>query len=85
MTSPQELTSSINICGLLVHAHQKDTERVQNTLQTFPGVEIHKTTDDGRMIVTIDKNDPAEMVDTINNIQTVDGILSAAMVYQHHE
>ena len=80
-----ETAGSINICGLLVHAHLKDAQRVQDALENYAGVEVHKTTEDGRMVVTIDKDDPAEMVDIINNIQAVDGVLSAAMVYQHHE
>ncbi len=80
-----EQAGSINICGLLVHARPENVHKVQHRLLEFEGVEVHDLSDDGRMVVTIDKRDPGEMIDTINSINTVEGILSAAMVYQHHE
>ena len=85
MTTNNKLTKSINICGMLVHTRLENVAAVQNRLEEYQGVEVHNVTDDGRLVVTIEKDDQKEMINTINNINTVKGVLSAAMVYQHHE
>ena len=85
MNSETVTDESINICGLLVHTRLENAARVQELLEQFQGVEIHSLTDDGRLVVTIENDDPGEMVSTINNISTAEGVISAAMVYQHHE
>ena len=78
-------SESINICGVLVHTRKENAPAVQDRLLKYKGVEVHSVTDDGRLVITIENDDPGEMVNTINNISTVEGVISAAMVYQHHE
>lgn len=75
----------INICGVLVHAMPGQASQVREKLLQYEGVEVHKVTEDGRLIVTIDHSDRHHMMDTINQLNNVEGVLSAAMVYQHHE
>lgn len=75
----------INICGVLVHAMPGHAAQVQQRLLQHEGVEVHEVTADGRLIVTIEHPDRNRMVDTINQLNGVEGVLSAAMVYQHCE
>jgi len=84
-TTDSKPAESINICGVLVHTRIENAPRVQDRLQQYKGVEVHNVTDDGRLVVTIENEDQSELVDTINSISTVEGVISAAMVYQHHE
>lgn len=76
---------SINICGVLIHAIPDQISQVQERLLQFEGVEVHTATDNGRLVITIDHPNRFQMVDTINQLNNVEGVLSAAMVYQHHE
>lgn len=76
---------AINICGVLVHAIPNQVSRVEKKLLQLEGVEVHTITDDGRLVITIDHPDRFHMVDTINQLNAVEGVLSAAMVYQHSE
>lgn len=76
---------SINICGVLVHAQPEQAAQVEQQLSQYQGVEVHSVTEDGRLVVTIDHADRRDMVDTINQLNSVEGVLSAAMVYQHSE
>jgi len=85
MSNESSQPEIINICGMLVHAHPDNTEQVKHRLTQFDGVEIHEVTVDGRLIVTIDQPDHHAMADTINLINGAEGVLSAAMVYQHQE
>ena len=75
----------INICGVLVHARPDKLDTVSLSLQAFEGLEVHDVTRDGRLIITIDHPDRSQMIDTINQLNNVEGVLSAAMVYQHTE
>lgn len=76
---------AINICGLLVHAIPDQISQVQERLLQYEGVEIHTVTGNGRLVITIDHPDRYQVVDTINQLNNVEGVLSAAMVYQHTE
>lgn len=76
---------AINICGLLIHAIPDQISQVQERLLQYEGVEIHTVTDNGRLVITIDHPDRYQVVDTINQLNNVEGVLSAAMVYQHTE
>ena len=76
---------AINICGVLVHARPDKMTDVKKGLLEFAGLEIHETVDDGRLVITIDLPDRSQMIETINQLNSVTGVISAAMVYQHTE
>ncbi|EIJ43217.1 uncharacterized protein involved in formation of periplasmic nitrate reductase [Beggiatoa alba B18LD] len=75
----------MNIAGVIVHASPRYKTQVRESLQTLQGVEVHFETPDGRFIVTIEEEEQAIVADTIMNLHKLDGVLSAAMVYQHSE
>ncbi len=74
--------SEFNICGVLVHANMQNIHQVEACLKEIPGVEVHTTTDDGRLIVTVESDQRKYVADTITGFYDVDGVLSASMVYQ---
>ncbi|MDH5471622.1 MAG: chaperone NapD [Gammaproteobacteria bacterium] len=77
--------SEFNICGVLVHAREENAQQVKNYLENMSGVEVHSATDHGRLIVTVEGNTRRFVADTISSFQTVDGVLSASMVYQYSD
>lgn len=83
--SEDENNEVINICGVLIHAIPGQVSQVKTKLLQYEGVEVHTVTDDGRLIITIDHPDRHYMADTVNQLNHVEGVLSAAMVYQHNE
>jgi nitrate reductase NapD len=74
--------SEFNICGVLVHASKPNIQQVQAHLCEIPGVEVHSISDDGRLVVTVESDSRRYVADTISNLHNIDGVLSAAMVYQ---
>lgn len=74
--------SEYNICGVLVHARVANMQHVEACLVNIPGVEVHTRTDDGRLIVTVESDHRRYVADTISDFHNIDGVLSAAMVYQ---
>jgi nitrate reductase NapD len=72
-----------NICGVLVHAKPGSMESVQRDLALVPGVEIHQSTGDGRLVVTVEDTPDSWAAETIKNFTEIKGVLSAALVYHY--
>lgn len=75
----------MDIAGVLVHAKPGLRDQVESNLLRIPGVEVHVKTDDDRLIVTIEDQGDSQVADTLNNLYKVEGLLNAAMIYQHSE
>ncbi len=73
----------MNIAGVLVYANLKHVNDVKKQLVKIPGVEVHATTDDGRLIVTIEKDEEKIMADTIVNLHHYEGVVSVVLIYQY--
>jgi nitrate reductase NapD len=74
--------NEFNICGVLVHAKPDCADKVKSVLCTMQGVEVHQVGHDGRMVVTVESEDRRYVSDTLTSFYSVDGVLSACMVYQ---
>ena len=74
----------MNISGVLVHTRPEQVDAVKSRLSDLCGVEIHATTDDGRLVVTIE-NDTGPMIDTMNSFHDIEGVLSASLIYHHFD
>jgi nitrate reductase NapD len=71
-----------NICGVMVHARPDCRNQVEQALVRRPGVEVHANTEEGRLVVTVEDEDRRVVADTISSFHDIDGVLSAAMIYQ---
>ena len=74
----------MNISGVLVHARPEQLDTVKSQLSDLSGVEIHASTDDGRLVVTIE-NGEGPMFDTMNSFHDIEGVLSASLIYHHFD
>ncbi|MGD8854267.1 MAG: chaperone NapD [Gammaproteobacteria bacterium] len=54
-------------------------------LSRLAGVEVHGANDDGRMVVTIERETGREVADLLAQMQDVQGVLSASMIYHQYE
>jgi len=75
----------MNISSVIVHAKPADIVSVRSGLEQIPGVEIHAANDDGKFIVTIETETDGETASTFDRINTMDGVMSAAMVFHQFE
>ena len=75
----------MNIAGLVVHALPRDHGRIRETLAALPGVEVHDTTEDGRLVVTVEDVDGADPGAVVLDVHKIAGVLSAALVFHHFE
>jgi len=77
--------SSVNICGVLIHARRENADNVSGVLAGLPGVEVHASPGDGRLVVTVEGQTFGAMADTVSAIQNVGGVLSTSIVYHYSD
>jgi len=75
----------VSICGLVIHAAPDNIGVVQASIEALNGVEVHKATDDGRLVVTVDHPDDGEAAKVLDSFRNIDGVLSTSLVYTHFE
>ena len=75
----------MNISGIVVHEKPDKIEAVRAQLKKLPGVEVHASSAEGKMVVTIEKPGDREITDLFDEIGKTSGVLSTAMVYHHFE
>lgn len=75
----------MNISGVLIHARPENRERVKLQLEQVAGVEVHASTDDGKLVVTVEASADRTAADTVYKLQDMPGVIAASMVYHHFE
>ena len=75
----------MNISGVLVHAYPQKSAPVTRRLESMDGFEVHANTDEGKIVVTIEKSDDNSIADAMLKLQDIPGVLNASMVYHQFE
>lgn len=75
----------MNISSAIVYAKSKDEQTLRSLLSLVPGVQVHASTDDGKMIITIESENDRSAVAVYEGIERMDGVLSVAMIFQQTE
>jgi nitrate reductase NapD len=75
----------VHISSVIVGALPAQVADVQCALAALPGVEIHATADDGRMIVSIESADEDVTLSHFETIRQLPGVLAASLVYHQYE
>jgi nitrate reductase NapD len=75
----------MDIASAVVHAAPGRRDEVRAQLERLRGLEIHAETPDGRFIVTAEDTAAGSAADTVMQLNRLDGVLNAAMVYQYSD
>jgi nitrate reductase NapD len=79
------MTEELHIAGIVVHAYPESLKRIAETIEGWPGAEIHATSRDGKLVVTVEASSSREIAARMESLQRLDSVLSASLVYQHSE
>lgn len=79
------MEQDVHIAGVLVHARPELSERVQENIQLLEGAEVLTASQSGKIVVTLESETSAGIVEAVAAIGDVYGVVSAALVYEHHE
>ena len=83
--SGHKKTNKLCISSLVVQADPDDLERVQKEIESMPGSEVMGRSEQGKLVVVLDLPDNRIAADCITQIQTLDGVLSATLIYQYDD
>ena len=75
----------MNISGVLVRSYPENIQSVWDELAIIEGVEVHGSNDDGRMVVTVEQENAAQLSDLLVRMQDINGVLSTSMIYHQFE
>ena len=75
----------MNISSAIVYAKPMQDEALREQLCALDGVEVHASTDDGKIIVTLECANDLLAIDTYKAIEHLSGVLSVAMIFQQSE
>jgi len=74
----------VHISSLVVHVRAEDVPAVRGALARIPGAEVHAE-QGGKLVVTLETESEADVVDRLNEISLLGGVLSAALVFHQVE
>ncbi|WP_282607933.1 chaperone NapD [Pelagibius sp. Alg239-R121] len=79
------MAEDINISSLVVQVHPESMAGIMNAIERLPGAEIHASSPLGKIVIVLDLNDDSALSDRIGQIQKMQGVLSASLVFHHVE
>ncbi|MCC6193923.1 MAG: chaperone NapD [Burkholderiales bacterium] len=79
------MTGEAHVAGVVVHAYPDAAAAVARRIGRLRGARVHAQSPDGKLVVTLEAGSSNAVAEALCRIQTQDGVLAAALVYQHAE
>lgn len=79
------MSAELHISSLLVHARPASLPAVRATLATLDGIEVHAAGETGKIVVTLETANSARIVERLERIREIAGVLSAVLVFHQIE
>ena len=73
-----------HVSSLVVHARPEAVPAIRPIMAALPGVEIHAEAG-GKLVLTLETESEQTIVDHLNRISLLDGVLAATLVFHHVE
>lgn len=75
------MDNTLHIASLLVHCRPEFLDAVKANLTLLEGLELHQQSPAGKLVVVLEAEHESRILDTINHIQQLPGVLNAALIY----
>jgi nitrate reductase NapD len=79
------MTEEVHISSLVVHAAPRRLPAIAHAIGLLPGALVHGSSPEGKLVVTLETDGADAMLSLVTAIQHIDGVLSAALVYQYSD
>ena len=79
------MSRECHISSLVVHGLPDRIPYIARSIGFLDGAEIHGGEEAGKLIVTLETETESQVVERINAIQLLDGVLAATLVFHHFE
>ena len=75
----------VHVAGAIVHVAPAHFAQVQAAIARISSVEVRATDGRAKLVVVAEAENAAAILDQLDQIRRIDGVLSALLVYQHAE
>ncbi len=75
----------MSIYSVVIHTKPENIDSVSCALEKIKGVELHASSDVGKLIVTLDHPDRSYCSDTLMGFHNIPGVLNSSLVYEYFE
>ena len=72
-----------HIASLVVHAAPHRAGAAAAAIGVLPGACVHASAPSGKLVVTLEAGSAAQVLENVERIRGMAGVLSASLVYQH--
>lgn len=79
------MEQEVHIAGIVVYAMPGHLDATKTNVASIPSAEIHAVSADGKIVVTLEAETTSRILDTMDAIRTLPGVVDVALVYQHAE
>lgn len=76
---------AFHIAGVLVHALPRRVRALGTRIAKLSGATVHAATADGKLVITLESESSALILEHLTNIQRMSGVMSAVLVSEHSE
>lgn len=77
--------AEVHISSLVVQVKPKDLSRVSESVASNEFAEVHLSSPEGKIIVTLETPSRFEVTQAIDDFRTIKGVLNVVMVYHQME
>lgn len=79
------MQKEVHIAGIVVFAHPVRLDAAAASIRRIPSACIHARTPDGKLVVTLEADSARRILDWMDAIRALAGVVDVALVYQHAE
>ncbi len=74
-------TETYHISSLILQGRPRDLTAIRRAVLGIPGTEVHAVSPQGKIVVTLETADEQDIVERMRDINLIEGVFSASLVY----
>jgi nitrate reductase NapD len=78
-------STDIHIAGALIHSRPLNLLQVIRAIGSIGGAEVYQSSSDGKIVVVVEAATGKQVLDVLDAIRVLPGVLNVSLVYQHAE
>ncbi|MBA4109243.1 MAG: glutamate synthase [Leptothrix sp. (in: Bacteria)] len=77
--------AEVHIAGAIAHTRQPHTLAACACISAMPEAEVIQASPEGRVVIVVEAPSARRVVDVLELMRGIEGVLNVALVYQHAE
>lgn len=83
--APPAGEAELHIAGVLVHLQPAALDALQRAVSAIDGAEVYQHSPEGRAVLVLEAPSAGALLDTLDTIRGLPGVLNVSLAYQHAE